>query len=141
MSFLLLDECVAKCCSRGATIYTAQRSTAVEGLGYSADDSVIHKYVQMSGCILVTLNGRDFAHLSTQYGPIPAIVLPEVAPRTQHNYLKWVVPIARSTFATHHSKFVEVAATGRAISYTVGQGFRWEMRLPIVSGEVWPTVH
>ena len=71
MAFHLLDECVAKCCADGGTIYTAQRSVLVRGLGQKASDLDIYHFVKTSGCVLVTLNGRDFAELAAVDQPAP----------------------------------------------------------------------
>jgi hypothetical protein len=134
VTFLLLDECVAKCCANGATVYTAQRSVAVRGLGRRAPDLDIYRFVNDCGCTLVTLNGRDFATLAIRHGPIPVIVLPPVPPRTQHAFLRWVAPIARRAFAANDNRFVEVNPVGRAISFSVQRGFNWEGR-PILMPE------
>ncbi len=95
MSFILLDECVAKCCVDGATIYTAQRTSTVQCPGRGADDLMIYEFARAVGCILVTQNGRDFATLCVRYGPLPVIVLPAAPPRVQHAYLRWIIPGAR----------------------------------------------
>ena len=95
VSFILLDECVAKCCVDGATIYTAQRTSTVQCPGRGADDLMIYEFARAVGCILVTQNGRDFATLCVRYGPLPVIVLPAAPPRFQHAYLRWIIPGAR----------------------------------------------
>lgn len=128
MTFLLLDECVAKCCAQGGASYTAQRTIQVEGLGRRADDKDIYLFVRQSECILVTLNGRDFAALAVHHGPIRTIVLPNVRPTTQRAYLRWVLPAAYRTFARDPHRFVEVNAYGKAISYLVQRGFAWDHR-------------
>ena len=95
MSFILLDECVAKCCVDGATIYTAQRTSTVQCPGRRADDLMIYEFARAVGCILVTQNSRDFATLCVRYGPLPVIVPPAAPPRVQHAYLRWIIPGAR----------------------------------------------
>jgi len=141
VTFLLLDECVAKCCAKGATSYTPQRSVAVECLGPSAGDFAIYQFVRASSSILVTLNGRDFAALSVRYEPIPVIVLPSVPPRKQHAYLSWVLPLARYTFGSRGSRFVEVSASGKAISYRVTYGLNWDTRFPVTTENTEATIH
>lgn len=138
---MLLDECVAKCCAQGSTCYTAQRSVAVRGLGRRAADSDIYQYVKMCGCVLVALNGRDFATLAVRHGPIPVIVLPAVPPRTQHGFLRWVVPIAQRVFVAGKARFVEVGASGLAVSYRVQRGFVWEGRAPDLMQAAALTIH
>ena len=95
MSFILLDECVAKCCVDGATIYTAQRTSTVQCLGRGADDLMIYELARAVGCILVTQNGRDFATLCGGMGRCRSLYLPAAPPRVQHAYLRWIIPGAR----------------------------------------------
>jgi predicted nuclease of predicted toxin-antitoxin system len=119
--FLLLDETIAKCLAHGGTLYTAQRSIDVRLLGRGAGDIEIFAFVRESGAVLVTQDGEDFAELVRKHGPLPVIVLPCVAPRTQRAMLLHVLPIAERIFAEHPEKFVEVTADGRVFSYGIGR--------------------
>lgn len=136
MSFQLHDECVAKCCVRGGTVYTSVRSVEVPSLGRGASDLDIYKYVRANKCVLVTLNGQDYATLAATRGPISAIVLPMVPPRGQQAFLRWVTPLARRIFEISEGRFVEVGLDGRAISYRVQRGFSWRDRPSTVGGAV-----
>lgn len=117
--FLLLDENIAACVVGGGTLYTAQRSLAIRGLGRGASDRDIYDFVRQNNAVLVTQNRDDFAALVVRYGPIPVIVLPSVAPRTQHAMLRHAVPIAEQLLAADPGRFVEVLPDGRVVSYRV----------------------
>ena len=114
-------------------MYTAQRSIEVKSLGSQAHDLDIYVFSKQAQCILVTLNGIDFAKLCVRYGPIPIIVLPSVPPRTQHAYLRWITPVAERVFSTSEGRFVEISATGRAFSYRVQRGLNWDARSPLAT--------
>lgn len=78
----LLDENVAKCCAH-STVYTAQRSVEVRGLGRGARDEDILRFAAEGRFVLVTRDGDDFQALMHRHFPrVPMVVLPGAA-RTQ----------------------------------------------------------
>jgi predicted nuclease of predicted toxin-antitoxin system len=119
---LLLDENIARCVARGGTTYTAQRSLETPGLGRGAADEDVYAFVRRHGAVLVTQDRDDFARIVVRRGAIPVIVLPSVAPRTQHAMLLRAIPIAERVFAADPASFVEVLPDGRVQSYRVRPG-------------------
>jgi predicted nuclease of predicted toxin-antitoxin system len=141
VTFALLDECVAKCCQRGGSVYTAQRSREVAVLGPGASDQDIYEFVRRTQCILVTCNGKDFAALVMNHVQIRAIVLPQVEPKKQRKALMLAFPMARAAFDSHGPRFVEVTADGHVLSYRISGGFAWPSRLPAHLGRPSSTIH
>jgi predicted nuclease of predicted toxin-antitoxin system len=127
--FPLLDENIAACAVGGGTLYTAQRSVEIRALGRGADDQAIYDFARQQGAVLVTQNRDDFATLAIRRGPISVIVLPSVAPRTQHAMLRHAVPIAEQVFAADPGRFVEVLPDGRVVSYRVQRAV-WRRKRP-----------
>ncbi len=119
--FLLLDENIAKCLADGETLYTAQRSVETLLLGRGATDVELYAFARDTGAVLVTQDGDDFAALALKHGMIPVIVLPCVAPRTQHAMLRHVLPIAEEVWADDPERFVEVTTAGKVVSYRLGR--------------------
>ena len=120
--FLLLDENIARCAVRGGTLYTAQRSVETHGLGRGAADEDLYAFARTNGAVLITQDRDDFARIVGRRGPIPVIVLPSMASRTQHAMLLRVIPISEQSFATNPEIFVEVLRDGSVQSYRVLRG-------------------
>lgn len=115
----LLDENIAKCCADPTSVYTAQRSIEVPGLGPEASDFDIFHFVRLGGFVLVTKDGDDFeAIMFDQRDIIPMVVFPgDTRASQQRDLLLRATPVIAAELAASPGRQFSFDADFNLLSY------------------------